>query len=230
MKKLFALILACVMILSLAIPAMAQGNGLDVNGQHYNLNIIGVSKDKIAEMDNAHGHVIFVPLVGKTRILLSQGDSFRVLDANGTNQPIVDNNPSDGVDSSADGTARFQLPTDLYAPNGECKYYVFARALGSPKGEPSAQMTPGYYVQDANGVYWYYMSTVSVDLQRTSGKQIFENITSSLMYVYYDYDGDGDVDKIPLFSDYVNALDETYFWDYDNQGLKHAQLRFYPVE
>ena len=51
------LLLCAVLILALAIavPAFA-GNGLPVNGPHYNLNIIGVPKGKTAEMDGNHGH------------------------------------------------------------------------------------------------------------------------------------------------------------------------------
>ncbi|HEU4514109.1 MAG TPA: hypothetical protein VFR87_13465 [Nocardioidaceae bacterium] len=43
------------------------------------------------------------------------------------------------------------------------------------------------------------------------------------MYVYYDLDGDGTAELIPLFDDRL----EDYFWDYENQGLRIAQLRFY---
>src|SRR5262249_35267190 len=63
-----------------------------LSGPHYNLNIIGVPKDKSADMTGSDGHRIFVPLDGKADIELAQGD-FQVLDANGT-----------------DGTASFQLP------------------------------------------------------------------------------------------------------------------------
>jgi len=48
-------------------------------GAHYNLNIIGVPKNKTAEMTGSSGHRIFVPLVGKCKINLRQGD-FQVVD------------------------------------------------------------------------------------------------------------------------------------------------------
>jgi hypothetical protein len=35
---------------------------------------------------------------------------------------------------------------------------------------------------------------------------------------------DGIIDRVPLFSDALIGN----FWAYDNQGLKLAQLRFYP--
>jgi hypothetical protein len=52
----------------------------------------------------------------------------------------------------------------------------------------------------------------------------FTNVTNQLLYVWADTDGDGDVDRTELFSD---ELDE-YYWYYDNNNLKIAQLRFYP--
>ena len=69
--------------------ANLTGNGTPA-GKHYNLNVIGVPKDKSATITS--GNRIFLPLLGRTRINLSQGE-FAVLDANGT-----------------DGTAAFQLP------------------------------------------------------------------------------------------------------------------------
>ena len=87
------------------------GNGAPV-GDHYNLNIIGVPKNKTADMSSSLGRRIFVPLAGKTKILLSEGD-FQVLDANGT-----------------DGSASFQLPSPDADGDGITSYSVFARALG----------------------------------------------------------------------------------------------------
>jgi hypothetical protein len=40
---------------------------------------------------------------------------------------------------------------------------------------------------------------------------------------YADFNADGIVERYPLFSDSTMQ----YYWDYDNQGLKLAQLRFY---
>jgi hypothetical protein len=62
-------------------------------------------------------------------------------------------------------------------------------------------------------------------LVRSTGKTSFTNVSKELLYVYQDLDGNGTVERISLFSD---PLDE-YFWDYDNNGLKLAQLRFYEI-
>src|SRR5688572_7711813 len=80
------------------------GNGAP-RGAHFNLNIIGTGP-KNGEM-NSNGHVIFVPLTGSTKILLSEGP-FGVLDANGT-----------------DGSASFQLPNPDPANSGTTAYSVY---------------------------------------------------------------------------------------------------------
>src|SRR5881296_4354499 len=52
--------------------AVGAGNGAP-SGPHYDLNIIGVPKDKTADAPNSNGHVIFVPLTGKCTINLLEG-------------------------------------------------------------------------------------------------------------------------------------------------------------
>jgi hypothetical protein len=185
-------------------PAVATGNGAP-SGSHYTLNIIGVSKDKTAAMDNNNGSRIFVPLWSKAKINLTEGD-FGVLDANGTD--------TDG--------ATFSLPNPDPDADGKTEYSVYARALGTPGGS-STTTTCATDPADSQLV----CSTESMVLVRNQGKVgSFTNVSRELLYVYADYDGDGDLDLIPLFDDRL----EDYYWDYDNKGLKVAQLRFYEHE
>lgn len=93
--------------------AFAQPGHGAPSGPHYNLNIIGVPKDKTADMKGGHGHRIFVKLDGKSKIWLKEGDDFQVLDANGTD---------------ADG-AKFQLPDPDPDDDLVLSYSVYARAL-----------------------------------------------------------------------------------------------------
>jgi hypothetical protein len=176
-------------------------NELKLSGAHFNLNIIGVPKNKSADMTASSGRRIFVDLVGKTTINLSQGD-FAVLDANGT-----------------DGTASFQLPNPDPDNDGTTTYSVYARALGKPGG--SSTTTTCF--TDATGET--YCSVFSAVLVRTKGQQTFTNVSQELLYTYVDTDGDGKLERYPLFSDALAS----YYWSYDNAGLKLAQLRFYEV-
>lgn len=182
-------------------PVAVTGNGAP-SGAHFNLNIIGVPKDKSATMTGNNGHRIFVPLEGKTKILLSPGD-FSVLDANGT-----------------DGSASFQLPNPDPEGTGTTSYAVYARALGQPGG--SSQTTTCATDPTTGEVY---CSIDSMVLVRTGGKSTFTNVSRDLLTISADVDGDGQVETYSLFD---SALTD-YFWDYDNTGLRLAQLRFYQL-
>src|SRR5512139_1605820 len=103
--------LACLVLLTMPVAALQPGQ--DFNGPHYNLNIIGVSKDKAADVpawSNENRHTMFVPLEKKTNLYMTEGTDFAVLDANG-----------------CDGAARFQLAPGYYE--------VYARAVGTPNGK-----------------------------------------------------------------------------------------------
>ncbi|MDX1429126.1 MAG: hypothetical protein R3282_02510 [Rhodothermales bacterium] len=180
------------------------------SGPHYNLNLIGVPKDKSAAMDGNNGHRIFVKLEGNTKILLAEGDDFAVLDANGT-----------------DGNgAKFQLPNPDPDNDGITVYSVYARALGKPGGNgtltPCATYDPDPTV---DGDEEEVCSMTALYVERTKGRQKFSNVSKYLLYVYVDLDGDGTVERYNLFND---ALQD-YLWSYDNNGLKLLQLRFYEI-
>jgi hypothetical protein len=203
MRKILLFGLASILILSLGSSiSLAKnedpGNGAP-SGSHYNLNIIGVSKDKNPDMTGNNGHRIFVDLDGRIRIWLSEGD-FAVLDANGT-----------------DGSASFRLPDPDPENDGVTTYSVYVRGLGK-KGK-SAEIIPGFV--DEFGVTWYSIATVTVESKndRSKGKNKFTNVSRDLLYVYIDGN------RYPLFS---NELWD-FFWDYDNSGLKLCQMRFYEI-
>ena len=207
--------------------APGTGNGAP-SGSHYTLNIIGVDKDKTADMTGNNGRRIFVDLgangkPANTKILLSEGD-FGVLDANGT-----------------DGQAEFRLPNPVADVDGygTTEYSVYVRALGKPGGKATMQSC---YDDPTTGETWCAVDFAGgvepVTVERTKrGVEKFVNVSQDLLYVdaCTEYDATTGAcltwDQLPLFSD-ANGNgtdDEQYFWDYDNQGLRVAQLRFYEV-
>ncbi len=205
MKRVLFLAATLLLTFSIVAPVAAAGttgNGAP-SGAHYNLNIIGVPKTKSASMDGSSGQRIFVPLQGKTNIYLQEGTTFQVLDANGT-----------------DGSASFQLPNPDPTNSGTSQYSVWARALGKPKGTSTTTTC----ATDPTTLE-QYCSVYSMVLLRDTGKSSFTNVTKDLLYVYADLNGDGTLERYPLFD---SALQD-YFWSYDNNGLKLAQLRFYAV-
>jgi hypothetical protein len=189
--------------------SQARGNGAP-NGAHYNLNIHGVPQGKTADMTNTGGNNIFVPEYGKCRINLSQGD-YAVLDANCT-----------------DGPAAFQLPNPDPTNSGTTSYSVWARTLGKPGGSANASTCADLVTTDpVTGVETTetYCSVYTLNLQRQKGKSTFGDVSKYLLYIYADLNADGVLERYPLFDPALQG----YFWDYNNQGLKLVQLRFYPV-
>lgn len=185
------------------------------NGAHYNLNIIGVPKEKEASMTGNNGHRIFVPLEGRSKIMLQEGDEFSVLDANGT-----------------DGTAIFQLPNPDPDGDGTSSYSIWMRALGKPGG--SAVITT---CADADLLEGYYevCSAESLEVTRKRGRSSFEDVSRTLLTIYVaddivflDSDGVEQTIKAGRYSIFDDTF-EDYFWQYDNTGLKLLQLRFYEV-
>jgi hypothetical protein len=208
-----------------ALAASTTGNGAP-SGAHYTLNIIGVPKDKSPNLTGGSGHRIFVDLgktgeAANTRINLTEGD-FAVIDANGT-----------------DGAAAFQLPNPDPDLDGTTSYSVYVRALGKPGGNASMQSC----YEDATGTWCavdFAGGVEPITIQRTKGGVAkFVNVSKDLLFVDFclswDAGLDGvlgtaddvctDIDQIPLFSN----VDLSYYWSYDNEGLRNAQLRFYEV-
>ena len=228
MKKLLAIVLV------VAIAAMGTGVALAGNnnngngapsGAHYNLNIIGMPKDKNPDMGCGEGHRIFVPLGepsnngnnGKvtTRIYLYEGEDFAVLDCNGT-----------------DGRAKFQLPNPDPGTGEPCTAYsVYVRALGKPNGKANITTCATDPLTGEE-----VCSIEVVKLERTKGKQKFQNVSKELLTICAKICTEVD----PVTGECIawewmrlylfDPLLQDYLWKYDNNGLKLAQLRFYPQE
>lgn len=214
-KRIILGALATVMVLSMvSMPALATqpetGNGCP-SGAHYNLNIIGMSKPKNIDPEEAgitpgNGHRIFVALGNKdnkatTKILLEEGD-FAVVDYDGT-----------------DGQAKFRLPNPDPENTGVTEYSVYLRVLGKPGGK--IKMYTAATDPDIGEV----VSDLKVVSVREKGQMKFANVSAELLYIYawiYD-EGIWSYERIPLFSDEL----QDYLWYYENNGVRIAQLRFY---
>lgn len=220
MKGTGRVLLAAVCVVASAAVAHA-GNGAP-NGAHFNLNIHGVPKNKTATMTDGNGRSIFVSLdksgeLAANKIWLSEGP-FAVLDANATD---------------ADG-GRFQLPASnidcpVDAPaNDPCQnsgdYAVYIRALGKPGG--SADIVTCATDPTTNEVV---CSTESVHVERTKGKQRFTNVTKELTTICVDTDLIDEPVPCDVREQLFSRDNWAYYWDWDNFGLKLAQLRFYDL-
>ena len=236
MKKMILVLAACSMIFSLGYGTPLYAGGPEIikppNGPHFTLNIIGVDKGKDPKMTNSDRHTIFVGLGSKavngnvvTDIYLRPGYDFAVCDGNGFDAAY----DCSGTPIKNYLGATFQLPCNLaltYDEGYGCPadvaqrtYYVWARALGKPGGE--AHMTT--CIKDEEGEL--LCSLEELTLTRGTGRPEWKDATSKLTSVYADVDGDGTPERVALFA----AGFEDFLWQYDNYGLRHAQIRFYPV-
>ncbi len=220
--------LAALLIAVLTTPVIAGGGNNAPSGPHYNLNIIGVDNPKTSPMTDSSRHSIFVGLGSSdtkitSKIYLIPGD-FAVCDGNAFD-PAFD---CLGAQIQAQG-AVFQLPCNTAAPSNitcamgtvSASYTIWARALGKPGG--SAIVTT-CATDETGAVICSTDNTMNV-LIRNPGKMTFTNVTKELttLSACYIQNGTTICQTVPLFSGGL----KDFFWQYDNNGLKLAQLRLY---
>jgi hypothetical protein len=229
MKRLIFSI-AIILGLIIAAPTFAQvGQGL--SGPHYTLNIIGVPKDKtVPTMTGSNRHVIFVPLQSggdvsrQVTIQYIAGDEFQVIDGNATD----------------DNLAIIEVPSELL---GDLCYDVYATGLGKPNGNAivTAECVidgptsggPGDPTFDESCTDLLLLDTFTV--HRTNGgsnKPRRVTITDIFRATgCIDVNDSGTLDSGDLCFNNVWVFNIpqllSYMWDYDNNGLKLMQIRFY---
>jgi hypothetical protein len=221
--------------LTLIAFALVAGTALAQNGnpcpgaKSYQMNIIGVPKDKNPDMTNNSGHRIFVPLNGATKIFMTGdtspaeglqcGSDFYVADANAT-----------------DGSGKLVVPcTNVNADStdpGVC-YDVFITALGTPFGHVDVDVVCTFNDTVVADIDQGTCATgnIDFDLTRGKGQPVQKDITNFLRASgCFDADLSGTCDtgektfnNIWIFN--LEALLE-YYWNYDNQGLRVSQVRF----
>ena len=169
-------------------------------------------------------------------IWLIPGTDFQVCDANGFDAA----HDCSGNPLGSKTGAVFSLPcnTDITTAdiNFGCdptlpaaSYTVWARALGKPGGSAvattCATVDGGLFCSEEN---------VTAPLMRKNGQPIFQNVTdqlTSMLLLFCDtgFLPDGtcadpvQTVRIALFA----SGTQDWFWNYDNNGLRLAQLRFY---
>lgn len=230
-KKMLTIFLMVLLVIPTVMVIAANdntGNGAR-SGKHYTLNLLGKNwNHDEGSVKEDGGHRIFVKLgaqgdMKRTKIQLIEGEDFSVLDADGT-----------------DGKAKFQLPDpEVVVSNGgtpsdptddvvtSSAYIIYVRILGPPRGQ--ADMYSVYFDEDTD-TNW--ASGEIITLRQEGGKvnrkspSKFVDVTKELTTIWADVNQDGTPERYSLF----DPLFEEFFWYYDNQGLKHVQLRFYPIE
>ncbi len=176
--------------------------GVDFNGPHYTLNIIG-KKHVGGDYDNPDRHTIFVPLDGDSNITMTQGEEFAVLDGNGM-----------------DGNATFQIPS------GESKNYkVYVVSLGRPGNGVNISYPDSWtYNNDTNA---WYLEIATVHVVGHSKKPVWVDATE-WFYLEYEWATGGTAWEGYMWNVPPDLFDETGYW-WNMIGCdQHLQVRFYP--
>jgi hypothetical protein len=240
MRRTYYGFIAVVLIALMAAPSFAgkdyKGNGAP-SGSHYNLNILGKENCPGDDLKGGNRHTIFVllnyyddtphawtpttSLDKRNKIFLMEGEDFGVLDGNAC----------DG-----DG-AMFQLPANPFTCTSDdpaCpdptfqEYNIFVRGLGKPGPDTHANITTCMQQDNPDTPEYdpeYICSMETVEVWRRGKKSSFDKVTKELTTIVADVDEDGRLERVGLFEDPFFG----FFWDYDNHGLRLAQLRFYPI-
>ncbi len=112
--------------------------------------------------------------------------------------------------------ALFQLPNPADNTTGDLAYSVYARALTPGSASLTSCFTDTSVIPNQT---FCNAGTLVVPLDKVTPPK-FTNVSKELLQVCVN----GTLE--PLFAD----SNFSYFWNYDNQGLRLAQLRFYQIE
>ncbi|MHC4132994.1 MAG: hypothetical protein ACYSSP_13320 [Planctomycetota bacterium] len=226
MKKIILISIITVLVLSTISFAVKDKDGDKYTGKHYTLNIIGVRDDHPKNIDNCgEGHRIFVLLGSKgnrsrTKINLiscedagmgADCDDWGVLDCDGTD----------------DGEAALMLPDPNIDVPRTTGYTVLIRALGKPGGIADVNVCATYTEPEPDEIVCgetVHLVREKGQAKKASGSQKFMNVSKELLTICVDT-GKTNLERMYIFDERLR--DE--LWNYDNQGLKHAQIRLYPI-
>ena len=246
-----ALVAAAFVGMLFAVFAVAPASASDwPSGPHYNLSILG-GKSCGSVPSGAGGgsrHTIFVPLttIGDspnglepestspdatdTSIFLIQGPTFAVCNGDACTAAVdCSGNPLNKTG------AVFQLPCDVLTATGttsntctqasvnSATYCVYAEALGKPGGTATATTCATDIATNA-----VVCSTNNLLLIRKKGGPVVQTATDQLTTLVCA----AGTPNCPCASgtctfEIFNSLFTNFLWDYDNAGLKNAQIRFY---
>lgn len=248
MKKILGILLVAVLlatILPSAVFAKSPKTEFNLNGPHFNLNLLGKPdgwNDK--EVSNPERHTMFVP-VDTTEWEIELKTPNKVVNHGSKVGDNVTALPGfaiymtqSGSDDFAvvDGTAFDGDPCELELADG--KYWVVVAAKAKPVA--NAPTIDGWaQIYDIDGALYYYLNlgTVTVSRKWSNATDLFfiDTTEASIGETGLPDPGTGNGGLGMWIFDYFASLnaaeygDFAYFWQLQNNGSKLIQVRFYPM-
>ena len=246
MKKIFGILLVVVLITTIlpsAVFAKSPRTEFDLNGPHFNLNLLGKAdgwNDK--EVSNPQRHTMFVPMdtsawnieLKTPNKVVNHGNK---VGDNVTSLPgFAIYMTQSGADDFAviDGTAFDGDPCVLDLARG--KYQVVVAVKAKPVA--NAPTIDGWaQIYDIDGALYYYLNlgTVTVSRKWSNATDLFFINTEEASGAITGLPDPGNGGLGMWIFDYFDYLDDTeysdfaYFWQLQNHGSKLIQVRFYPM-
>ncbi len=235
MRRLLFVLTVVSVCAVLGSTAFAQvGKGL--SGAHWNLNIIGVPQDKtVPTMTDSSRHTIFVPLNSGLDVSRQVKIYYVRNTANPTQFEVLDGNATD--DNEATIAVPYEFCGDYIAGCEELlSFKVYAVGLGKPNGVAIVAPECTFDETVLSGECTDMLLMKEFTINRTndnSNKPKRQEITDVFRASgCLDLGGvtgvcdSGDLSFSNLWIFNIEQLTD-YFWDYDNNGLKLMQVRFY---
>jgi hypothetical protein len=246
MKKIFGILLVVVLVTTIvpsAVLAKSPKTEFDLNGPHYNLNLLGKRdgwNDK--EVSNPERHTMFVPMdTTNWDIDLKSGPAGNKVVNHGSVSTNVTSLPGFAIYMTQSGSGDFAVIDGTAFDGDPCELDLAAgtyRVVVAAKAKPVANqpVIDGWaQVYDEYGTLYYYLNLGTVTVKRKWSD------ATDLFFIDNDEINTG-ATGLPTVSgqvwifdylDYLEGLaqysDTAYFWQLQNNGSKLIQVRFYPM-
>jgi hypothetical protein len=248
MKKIFGILLVVVLVATIlpsAVFAKSPTTQFDLNGPHFNLNLVGKAdgwNDK--EVSNPDRHTMFVPM-DTSGWSIGLKTPNKVVSHNTTVGDNVTSLPGFAIYMTQSGTDDFAVIDGTAFDGDACeldlapgKYYVVVAAKAKPVA--NAPIIDGWaQIYDIDGALYYYLNlgTVTVSRKWSDATDLFfidtEEASGAITGLPDPGTGNGGLGM--WIFDYFASLDAAeygdfaYFWQLQNSGSKLIQVRFYPM-
>lgn len=229
-KKILAISIVLMLLIVGFLAVNAVKPGIDFNGPHFNLNLIGKKKEMPGDYEDTHRHVMFIPIdTSEYNITLQQNKtngnvvynpdgtiSYNVSSFPGIKISITQGDEFLVLDGDAtDGYGELQLGPDRY------KVYIAVRAKNPKVENAYTDITGWVEAYDNTGSLWYYIYVGDVSVSK--GKNKWTDATDLLFvnenedpFNYIEWQEANLAEPYPEFEwgiwvfDYMMGLDNWY--------------------